>query len=109
MTKKSLSIVKLDHFFNTKRGRLVRMGVGWGGVGGQTAWRVKLRASEKPFRKVLNQGTLTTWVQLWLGVSYFFSFYMAVSTMLGFPGGADSKESSCNARDGFDPWVRKIP
>ena len=28
---------------------------------------------------------------------------------LGFPGGSDSKESSCNAAPGFDPWVRKIP
>ena len=81
------------------------MGVEWGGFGGQRAWRVKLRASEKPFQKVHNQGTLTTW----LSVSYFIPFYMAVSTVLGFPGGSDSKESSCNARDGFDPWVGKIP
>ena len=29
---------------------------------------------------------------------------------MGFPGGSDSKESACNARDlGFDPWIRKIP
>ena len=28
---------------------------------------------------------------------------------MGFPGGSDSKESTCNARPGFDPWVRKIP
>ena len=27
----------------------------------------------------------------------------------GFPGGSDSKESACNAGDGFDPWVSKIP
>ena len=87
----------------------MRMGVEWGGFGGQRAWRVKLRASDKPFQKVLNQGTLTTWVQLWLSVSYFISFYMAVSTMLGFPSGSDSKESSCNARAGLDPWVGKIP
>ena len=33
---------------------------------------------------------------------------------LGFPGGSDGKESTCNAGDlglipGSDPWVRKIP
>jgi len=29
---------------------------------------------------------------------------------LGFPGGSDGKESTCNAGDpGFSPWVRKIP
>ena len=29
---------------------------------------------------------------------------------LGFPGGSDGKESTCNAGDlGFDPWVGKIP
>ena len=30
---------------------------------------------------------------------------------MGFHGGLDGKESSCNARDlgSFDPWVRKIP
>ena len=29
---------------------------------------------------------------------------------LGFPGGSDGKESSCNAGDlGFDPWDGKIP
>ena len=29
---------------------------------------------------------------------------------MGFPGGSDGKESTCNARrPGFDPWVRKIP
>ena len=27
----------------------------------------------------------------------------------GFPGGSSSKESSCNAGDGFNSWVRKIP
>ena len=28
----------------------------------------------------------------------------------GFPGGADSKESACNARrPGFNPCIRKIP
>ena len=32
------------------------------------------------------------------------------STFLGFPGGSDGKESSCNAcRPGFDPWVGKVP
>ena len=28
---------------------------------------------------------------------------------LGFPGGSDRKESSCNAGDGFKPWIGKIP
>ena len=29
--------------------------------------------------------------------------------ILGFPGGSDGKESSCNAGDlGFDPWIGKI-
>ena len=27
----------------------------------------------------------------------------------GFPGGSDSKESACDVRPGFDPWVGKIP
>ena len=27
----------------------------------------------------------------------------------GFPGGSSSKESSCNAGDGFNSWVREIP
>ena len=27
--------------------------------------------------------------------------------MVGFPGGSDSKESTCNAESGFDPWVGK--
>ena len=27
----------------------------------------------------------------------------------GFPDGSCDKESACNAGDGFDPWVRKIP
>ena len=37
---------------------------------------------------------------------------MAGSTVLytgGFPGGSDRKESACNVRPGFDPWVGKIP
>ena len=37
---------------------------------------------------------------------------MAGSTVLytgGFPGGSDGKESACNVRPGFDPWVGKIP
>ena len=28
---------------------------------------------------------------------------------LDFPGGSDGKESSCNVRPGFDPWIGKIP
>ena len=28
---------------------------------------------------------------------------------MGFPGGSDGKESACNARPTFDPWVGKIP
>ena len=32
---------------------------------------------------------------------------------MGYPGGAGSKETSCQCRrlkrHGFDPWVRKIP
>ena len=29
---------------------------------------------------------------------------------MGFPGGSDGKESTCNAkRLGFNPWVWKIP
>ena len=32
------------------------------------------------------------------------------TTMKGFPGGSDVKESACNAgRPRFDPWVGKIP
>ena len=27
----------------------------------------------------------------------------------GFPGGSAGKESACNVRSGFDPWVGKIP
>ena len=27
----------------------------------------------------------------------------------GFPGGSDGKESACNERPRFDPWVEKIP
>ena len=27
----------------------------------------------------------------------------------GFSGGSDGKESACNERLGFDPWVGKIP
>ena len=27
--------------------------------------------------------------------------------MVGFPGGSDSKESTCNAESGFDTWVGK--
>ena len=37
------------------------------------------------------------------------SFCKGVHCKWGFPGGSDSKESSCNARRlGFDPWVGKI-
>jgi len=33
-----------------------------------------------------------------------------IAFTLGFPGGSDSKESTCNeARLGFDPSVRMIP
>ena len=40
--------------------------------------------------------------------------YKPLSTGLGFPGGSDSEESTCNAGDlglipGFHPWVGKIP
>ena len=28
---------------------------------------------------------------------------------MGFLGGSDGKESTCNTGDLFDPWVRKIP
>ena len=28
---------------------------------------------------------------------------------MGFPGGSAGKESTCNAGDTEDPWVRKIP
>ena len=31
------------------------------------------------------------------------------SSILGFPSGSDSKESVCNVRPGFNPWVGKIP
>ena len=34
---------------------------------------------------------------------------MNPGTLMGFPGGLDSKESACNARrPRFDPWVEKI-
>ena len=33
-----------------------------------------------------------------------------VERTVDFPGGSDSKESSCQCRrPRFDPWVRKIP
>ena len=28
---------------------------------------------------------------------------------MGFPASSDGKESTCNAGDGFNPWVGKIP
>ena len=28
---------------------------------------------------------------------------------MDFPGGSDSKESTCNVRPGLNPWVGKIP
>ena len=35
--------------------------------------------------------------------------YLSLGFTGGFPGGSDSKESACNAGNGFDPWARKIP
>ena len=38
---------------------------------------------------------------------------LKVGGELGFPGGASGKEPACQCRrpkrEGFDPWVRKIP
>ena len=31
------------------------------------------------------------------------------SSIWGFPGGSDGKESACNAGPGFDPWISQIP
>ena len=39
-------------------------------------------------------------------------FAALLMLILDFPGGVSGKEPACNAgdtRDGFDPWVRKIP
>ena len=39
-------------------------------------------------------------------------FAASLMLILDFPGGVSGKEPACNAgdiRDGFDPWVRKIP
>ena len=31
------------------------------------------------------------------------------STILGLPCGSAGKESACNVRPGFNPWVEKVP
>ena len=36
-------------------------------------------------------------------------FFFHCYSLLALPGSSDGKESACNARDRFDPWVRKIP
>ena len=36
-------------------------------------------------------------------------YILATYYTRGSPGGSDSKASACNAGDGFDPWVGKIP
>ena len=36
-------------------------------------------------------------------------FIVQLSHSWALPGYSDGKESACNARPGFDPWVRKIP
>ena len=35
----------------------------------------------------------------------FILFLMELYLLLGFPGGSDGKESTCNERPGLDPWV----
>jgi len=44
---------------------------------------------------------------------YSVSNYVVVTILLGFPGGASSKETTCQLRRlkrlGFDPWVGKSP
>ena len=42
-------------------------------------------------------------------ISFIYLFLVTPYSMWGFPSGSDSKESACNAGDGFDSWVRKIP
>ena len=45
-------------------------------------------------------------------VRFSLTFYIKSSAQYykGFPGGSDSKESTCNAGElGLNPWVRKIP
>ena len=36
-------------------------------------------------------------------------YRLPTPVFLGFPGGSDRKESACNVRPGFNPWVGKIP
>ena len=51
----------------------------------------------------------------WGAIAFSNSFYryykiLAIFPILmGFCGSSDSKESTCIAGDGFDPWVGKIP
>ena len=41
------------------------------------------------------------------------SLFWSVKAQMGFPGGTNDKEPTCQCRRpkrlGFDPWVRKIP
>ena len=36
-------------------------------------------------------------------------YFMPLCINRGFLGGLDGKESACNGRPGFDPWVGKLP
>ena len=56
---------------------------------------------------------LTVGLQHWY-LNIFFNISLKYNLQLivfskGFSGDSDGKESACNAGDGFDPWVRKIP
>ena len=37
------------------------------------------------------------------------TFMVGKRVKWGFPGGSDGKKSACDAGDGFNPWIRKIP
>ena len=66
--------------------------------------------SGHPFlKKVLPMSKLG--LSLFLGFKdFFFSFLFCIAGLLGFPGGSDGKESTCNAGElGLVPGLVKIP
>ena len=60
---------------------------------------------ENPMARGIWQATVHGVKKSWTWLSTLSPF----NGMLGFPGGSRGKESTCQWRRGFNPWVRKIP
>ena len=83
----------------------------------QSVWGTKiLQASwyrqKNPNQKQQKNKPQKTMASFLTEVRFSLTFYIKSLAQYykGFPGGSDSKKSTCNAGDlGFNPWVRKIP